>query len=163
MARLKNNRHERFCREYVANGFNGAAAARAVGTSIASGKQMASEWLTIPNVLQRVQQLNDDILEDVIITKKEVIAEMVKLATFDLRTLYDDDGRLMNVHEMDASAAVSVQEVEVADGIPVKIKAGRDKRAALSELMKHYNAFEDHQKSGQGEMHIHFDDKDERA
>lgn len=164
MPRLKNRRHERFCQCYVSDGrFNGAAAARAVGVSRDSAHVQASKWLSNANILGRVDELTQDILSDVLMTKEELIAELNKLAKFNPKDLYDDDGRLIPVHELNPDVAASVQEIETVDGVPVKVKGGKDKSKAIETGLKYYNAFEDHQKSGAGEIHVHLDSKDQDA
>ena len=156
MARLKNRRHEVFCREYVNRGFNGAAAARAAGSTEISARKTASDWLSKPDIVARIDELNEDLLDDLVMTKEEVIAEMNKMASFNMADVYDDDGRMLKVHEMPRDEAAAIKEIG-PNGIKV------DKRAALDSMMKHYNAFEDHQNAGKAEMNVYLDDKDAEA
>jgi phage terminase small subunit len=91
----------------------------------------------------------DDLREYVrmrhVIALDHIVTELAKIAFFDIRTLYDEDGNLKPVCEMDhiAGAAISSIEVEATE-IPskdgtfiinktTKIKI-RDKIAALKEL-----------------------------
>lgn len=162
MPRLKNMRHERFAQNYCANGFNGAKAARSVGVTTRSSSVQASKWLANSNIFARVQEIieKDDQLFEM--TKEETIAEINKLAKFNMQQLYDDDGRIMPLHEMDEAIAVGVNEITYdRTGQVESVKCGKDKRAALDMLMKHHNQYEQHQKSG--EIHIHFDEKDKKA
>lgn len=162
MPKLKNYRHERFCREYVRRNFNGSAAARAVGVPEGSVRTTASAWLAKPNIFARVEELADDALADVMMTKQEVINQMAKLANFNPQDAFDDEGRLIPIHEMDEATAASIKEIEHAPG-EFKVKFSDQRRAALSDLMRHYNAFEDHQKAGAGEMNVYLDSKDAEA
>jgi len=165
MSKLKEQQIERFCQEYVTNGYKGTKAARAVGKSQASAATMASEWLSNPKILGRVMELQEDLLNDIIMTKQEAIAEMNKLAIFDPRKAFDEEGRLLSVHEMDAVTAAAVKEIEVnpLSGEPTIVKFLDNKRTAIDSMLKHYNAYEDHQKSGAGEMNVYLDDKDAKA
>lgn len=163
MPRLKNRRHERFAREYIRQNFNGAAAARAVGCPHTSARTTASDWLAKPNVSARVTELADNLLDDILVSKEELIAESNKLAMFNPKDMYDEDGQLLPIHEMDDDVAISVQEMEMLGARVIKIKAGRDKRAAIEQGLKMHNAFENHQEAGSGIINIQMDEKDERA
>ena len=163
-SRLKDRQLERFCREYVDNGHNGAKAARAVGKSEGNAAQWASEQLRKPKVLQRVMDINDGHIESLIYSKEEALAELNELATFDIRDAYDDDGNLLPIHQMSKAAAAAVKEVEMfPNGKVAGAKFLDVKHRAVVKMLEYHNAFEDHQKSGSGEVHIHFDEKDEQA
>ncbi len=162
MARLKNRQHEHFCYFFVSNGFKGAAAARAARYGTANARQQAAVLITKPDIICRIDELNNDLLDGIAMSAAEAAAELGKMARFDIRDLYDSDGNFIPVHELPSEAAVSVQEFEVDDGMLTKIKAGRDKRGALDMIMKHYNWFEEHQSAGKAEMNIVISEKDER-
>lgn len=161
--RLRDLQLERFCREYVANGHNGTKAAISVGKNKASAAWWASEQLKIPKVFQRVLQLEEDIIDSLILSKEEVVAEMNKLAVFDPRMAYDEEGNLLHPKDMDEITAANIKEVTVINGKVVGVKFLDNKRGAIQDMMKYYNAFEDHQKSKVADVHIHFDDKDRDA
>jgi phage terminase small subunit len=71
-----------FCQEYVLNGSNGAAAARAAKYSERSVRIQAVENLTKPNVVEYIAELRKKIEKDFAVTAKEVIT--------DLRSARDD-------------------------------------------------------------------------
>ena len=162
MPRLKNRQHEHFCQTYVANGFKGAAAARAARYGEPNARQQAAVLTTRPDVIRRISELNDDILDGIAMSPDEAAAELGMMARFDVRDLYDSDGQFIPVHQLPSEAAVSVNEVECDLGITTKIKAGKDKRAALDMIMRHHNWFEAHQTSGKAEMIINISEKDEK-
>lgn len=161
--KLQDKLLERFCRAYVMNGHNGAAAARSVGKSSANAPVWASHQLSNPKVMERLFQLNEDILDGFVLSKEEAVAEMNKLAIFDPRHAFDEDGQLLHPKDMDDVTAANVKEVEMLDGVVTKVKFLDNKRSAIQDMMKYYNAFEDHQKSGVGEIHVHIDEKDAKA
>lgn len=164
MPRLKNRRHERFAREYVRNGFNGAAAARSVGISNASARQIASEWLTKPNILDRVNELNEDFLNDSAMSVEEAAMLLAEIARFNPKNLYDENGQLLPIHELDAETAASIQEFEIDQVRGVaKVKAGKDRKSALMDILKHYNWHEEHNRSARSDIHIYMDEKDAQA
>lgn len=168
MARLKNKRWERFCREYVKREFNASAAARAVGYSVISARQQGHILMTKPDIQRRVNELVDDINDDSIMTAEEVLFEASKLAGFDLADCYDEQGRIIPIEEMDERVTTSINEIEVqaleVDGqivnVPTKIKAGRDKKYGLELLSKYHNLLEAHQKAGAAINTIYIDEKD---
>ena len=122
----------------------------------------------MPHVMNRVNELIDDRLAGYVLTKEEVVAELNSLATFNMKDCYDDDGRLMQPSDLPRHIAACIKEVETAYNRftgkteVVKIKF-HDKRAAVSDMMKYYNAFEDHQNSGATEFHVHLDEIDAKA
>lgn len=68
-------KQQRFCDEYLKD-LNGSAAAIRAGYSIASAKEIASENLTKPNIVQYIQERQKDIQEKAQITVQEVV-EMI--------------------------------------------------------------------------------------
>ena len=162
MPRLKNLRRERFCREYVRSEYNGAKAARAVGCYGDNARAQGAKWLAIPSVLERVQELNENILDGLAMEMEEAVARVANLARFNLQDLYDDAGRLIPIHELPEEVAAGVNEIEMVDGETVKVKGGKDVRAALDMILKNRNWYEEHQSSGKGEVHIHITGKDEQ-
>lgn len=170
MPRLKNMRHEKFAREYVKASFNATTAAKKCGYSEETAYSQGSRLLKDVNIMNRVMELNDDWVEQTRMSVTEIIEEIEKMARFDNRELYeefiDDEGnqcyRLKHPATMDDDSAVSVNEVEMVNGKVVKVKAGKDKRAALDMLMKHHNLYIEHQKA-KGEFHFHIDEKDAKA
>lgn len=75
-------KQELFCQEYLKNGFNGTQAAIKAGYSEETAKQMASENLTKPVVLNRIDELRNDIYSKIdekwIVENINSIFEMAK-------------------------------------------------------------------------------------
>jgi len=161
MGKLRNRQHEAFCREYVTNGYNGTKAAKAAGCG-SGASTTASIWLRRPEILARVDELTGDVIDALQPVKEELLAELNRLAMFDPRSLYDENGNLLKITEMSTDAALSVEEIELDEhGYPVKIKAGKSKIKALETALKTVNAFENHQASRT--INIVFDEKDRDA
>ena len=130
----------------------------------------ASKFLALPYVALRVQELRNELAESYKISKQEVLAEFSKIARFDPRKLYDENGVAKPIHELDDETAASINSVEVVKKsigdtdlfeTTTKIKV-IPKTAALDSMGKHYNAYEDHQKSSTADVHIHLTDKDDK-
>ena len=82
------------------------------------------------------------------IEKEKVIREYLRLAFIDIRKLFDENGQLKEVHELDSDTAAAIASIEVTsslDGeIPTftyKIKL-LDKRQPLQDLAKMLGLFE---------------------
>lgn len=158
MPKLKNKRWERFAREYVRNGFNASAAARAVGYSIISAGTQGPWLMTKPAIIQRIDEFNDNINDDVIMNAQELMAEASAMAKANIKDCYDDDGRIIHPSQLDESVTVNIQEVQHLGANVTNIKFGRDKKFGMDLIAKSHNMFEAHQKSGA--MTVFMDDKD---
>jgi phage terminase small subunit len=155
MPRLKNKQQERFAKNYVTNGFNGAKAARSAGYSVKAAKEAGSRLLTYPLVATRVLEIEAgvDVLLDM--SLEETVAEINKLSQFNPQDLYDDNGHLIPIHELHEDVAVNIQEVT-----DTGYKAGKDKMQALDKQLRIHNAYEDHESAGGGVINIYLDETD---
>ena len=79
MAKLDNPRHEKFCREYVIDVTNQAAAAIRAGYSAKTAAQQASRLLTKANIAARVAELQAEAAERSEVTVDNVIAKLAEL------------------------------------------------------------------------------------
>ena len=66
------------------------------------------------------------------------------------------------IHQPPEEVAAGINEIEMVDGKAVKVKGGKDVRAALDMILKNRNWYQEHQASGKGEVHIHITGKDEQ-
>jgi phage terminase small subunit len=138
-------RREIFAAEYAATG-NRAAAAAAAGYS-PSGDAAAAH-LQRPEVRQRVTELNKQKLEVAGITAQRVMQELGRIAFLDMRKLFDAEGNLKPVHQLDDDTAAAVASVDMEtrwegrgeNAVPVHVKKVRtvDKMASLNLLAKHF-------------------------
>lgn len=159
MPELKNPRHEYFCRQYVQD-FVGSRAAIRAGFSERTARQIAYELLTRPDINARVEELKAEVFDGLTVTKRIILQRMADIAMADPRKLYDENGNLKPIHTLDDETAVAVNAVEADDrGITTKVKLLPADRM-LDKLAQHFNAYEDHQKSGTGEVHVHIEGKD---
>lgn len=106
-----------------------------------------------PKVAKRVRALRDQITDRLLMTKADVIAETTKLATFDVRRLFDAEGAPIPFHELDADTAACIVGIEVLEefegvgkerkfiGYTKKYKVA-DKKGALDMLAKHHGIYE---------------------
>lgn len=148
MPELKNAKRERFCQEYVQD-FNGARAARAAGYGAKAAKQAATRMLTFVDVQGRVEELKAEAWRKLHMSRDEVLGRLSSVARFDPRRLFDAEGKMLPITELDSETATAVASIEVEEigadgtviGLTKKIKAS-DRMKALDMLGKYHGVFE---------------------
>lgn len=76
MAELENNKHERFCQEYLVD-LNGTQAAIRAGYTERSAASQASTLLKNPNILVRVGELRKEMRERLALNADFVVLELI--------------------------------------------------------------------------------------
>jgi phage terminase small subunit len=165
MAKLKNKRRERFCKLYVSNGFNATRAARGAGFSADTAYSAGPRLLKDVEVSNRVMEMMNTADELLDMSLEEAVHELNVMSKFNIQDFYDDAGRLIPIEELDPDVAANLHELKIdpETGVPVEIKAGKDKTKALDMILRIKNAYDDHQKAGSGTINVYLDDKDMKA
>jgi phage terminase small subunit len=151
-------KQERFVQEYLID-LNATQAAIRAGYSAKTANEQGSRLLTnvsVRSAIEAAQQKRADRTE---ITQDRVLQELARIAFFDLRKLYREDGSLKAMHELDDDAAAvlaGVDVVEMAGGakiggdegvshVPMFTKKAKipDKVAALGLAMRHLGMLKD--------------------
>lgn len=154
LSKTESSRRAKFALEYAMNGSNGTQAYLNAGynCTLESASVSAHRLLRNAKVVEEIRKYKQVLHERIMMSKEEVLQETAELATFDPINMLDENGNLLPLQEMDAATRKGINEMEIeqtADGVKIgKIKSGRDKRAAIDMLNKHYNSYEDHQKDG---------------
>lgn len=104
--------------------------------------------------IQRYREITTQIASvEAGVTLGEVVARLRDIAFFDVRRLFDENGSLLPVHDLDPVASALIDEIEVQEiwsgrgidrhqiGELKKIKLGK-KLPALDMLMKHLGGYE---------------------
>jgi phage terminase small subunit len=129
-----------FAYAYFNNGGNATQAAIEAGYSENTATQTASRLLTYVNVLALIKELNDTLKQKAIVTKEQVAAELAKIGFSDIRKLFDEDNRLMNITELsdDAAACLSGVDVDQLWGSTPEGKApvGETKKVKMWDKLK---------------------------
>lgn len=138
-----------FVREYLID-LNATQAAIRCGYSERTAKQQGSRLLTVADVADAVQQGMDRRASKAGITAERVLNEIAKMAFFDPRKLFDDQGKPIHVSQLDDDTAAAVagldvvqlgnQDVGYAEVLKVKLA---DKARSLEMLGRHLKLFTD--------------------
>jgi phage terminase small subunit len=134
-------RRSLFVAKYLSNGENATQAAIAAGYSPKTAKQAGHRLLTNSDVRAAIEKHRKAATEKAELTVERTLREVARIAYFDPRKLYDADGRLKKLHELDDDTAAAVSGVEMDAGAVVKIKHW-DKNSALDKAMKYLGLYE---------------------
>jgi phage terminase small subunit len=151
-------KQERFVQEYLID-LNGKQAAIRAGYSVRRAEVTASELLADRKVSEAVAAAQQRRAQRVEITQDRVLQELARLAFFDVRKLYREDGSLKSPNELDDDAAAvlaGIDVVEMVGGadvsadegvqhVPMYTKKAKvwDKAAALGLAMRHLGMLND--------------------
>lgn len=152
---LKNQKHEAFA-QALAKGQNADEAYQAAGFKANRGN--AARLKANDNIRKRVAEIAESAANRAEIDIARTLREMVRLGTSDVRRMFDENGNLRPVHELDDETAAAVASIEVVTRTLGKNDDGSvdvehihklklwDKNAALDKIAKHLGMFvEKHQ------------------
>lgn len=117
---------------------------------VAASKLMANAKVSV-----RVKEIKAQVSQTLTISLERTLQEIARLALFDTRKLFNPDGSLKPIHELDDDAAAAIASIEVEEinvgsgeerktiGYTRKVKVW-DKNPALEKLMKHLGGYEKH-------------------
>lgn len=149
-------KQERFAQEYFKSGNASEAYKAAFNAENMAANTIypeASRLLANRKIAARLAQLRDGAAEKAMMTSADVLQEAMRLARFDIRKLYREDGSPIPIHELDDDTAAAVQAVDIHEeytgsgadrvfvGYTKKYKVA-DKNAALEKLFKHFGLYE---------------------
>jgi len=141
----------RFCEEYSVdrNGTRAYLIAYPRVKKDQTAASNASKLLRIAKVAEHVQRLLDEASERTAITTDRVLEEWGKMAFFDIRGFYNEDGSLKSITDLDDDAAAAIA------GMEVKVLADKtgneyaklhkiklvDRKGNLDSIAKHLGMF----------------------
>jgi len=148
-------KQEKFCQEYVKTGNKSEAYRRAYSTKNMKPETVnrrAFELHEDGKIKARLQFLQKQVAERNKIDIDEIVTILSKLARFDIADLYDDNGNLKNIHDIQVDARLSLEGVDtevyskigeegIATTTTKKVKVCNRKQA-LDMLMKHLGGYE---------------------
>lgn len=142
-------KQKRFVAEYLVD-LNATAAAKRAGYSEKTACEQAARLLANVKVQTAVQEAEQARQERTEITQDMVLREMSKLAFFDIRKMFDKNGKPLDISALNADTAAALVGLDVQDvtdndgnyiGFVKKYKMA-DKIRALELLGKHLGAWE---------------------
>lgn len=142
-------RERLFVDAYIANGNDGAKAARTVGYSAKDAKKQAFTMLRRPNVVKALAERREKLAVRYELTTESVIGELSKIVHADPRKIFDKDGRMLHPRDWPeemAGTLASIEVDEVISGSRVKCITKKvkfwSKDSAIDKAMKHLGLFE---------------------
>ena len=109
-----NAKQQRFVEEYLVD-LNASAAARRAGYSAHTADAIGHENLRKPEIASAIAAAQQERATRTHITQDRVLQELARIAFFDLRRLYREDGALKAPHELDDESAAVLAAVEVVE------------------------------------------------
>jgi phage terminase small subunit len=144
-----NERQKLFAREYLID-FNATQAAKRAGYSEKTAYSYGQQLLNHIEIKRELEELQRDRFKSMEVTADKVIKEIAKIAFFDARKLFDDDGIPKHITKIDDDTSgaiagldvVSIGSGESSTGQILKYKIA-DKNAALEKLCKYLGLFKE--------------------
>lgn len=140
-------RQIRFSQEYIID-LNGEKAAIRAGYAEGSAAESACQSLMKSNVQEYIQELLDDRAARTQATADKVVSEIYHLISFDAAEIFDEAGRLKDIHSIPKDTRKAIASIEIEEefegqgskriqtGFIKKIKFW-DKTKAIELLAKH--------------------------
>jgi len=147
---------DKAAQEYVKHGNKSAAYRSVYSTKNMSANAVhveASKLFDNPKVSLRVEELREKVAQASIMSAQEALLEVSRLARFDIRKLYDEDGSPIPIHLLDKETAAAIQSVDIEEiwsgkgksrvfvGYTKKYKVV-DKNVSLEKLLKYHGQYE---------------------
>lgn len=141
-------RKAKFREAYIANNGNGKQAAITAGFSEKTAEQQASRLLRDVKLRQEIADRAKEVADKYELTTDLVTKSIVQELRFDPKNLYNEDGSLKPIHELDEDTRVGLTGVELVQigspDAPVFVRKLKwvQKQGAREQAMKHLGMFE---------------------
>lgn len=144
MAKLNNDKHERFCQEYVKS-LNITQSYIKAGYEEKTARTAGSKLLTNLDIQERVEELQKHIALRNEVQASDIAKEFMKLGYSNIQDFIKEDGSLKNIAELPRHIAACIQTVKTKDigggKFETEIKLF-SKEKSLELLGKHIGWFE---------------------
>lgn len=142
-------KYELFASHFVAT-MRPADAAIAAGYSKRTAPAAASRLLKMPTVQARIAELQKEVLARNALTADDVIKQLAAIIRFDFRKLFDENGNIKDISELDDDTASALSSIEIETdtegkkviGLTKKVKIF-DKNAAITNGLKYFKLIGD--------------------
>lgn len=142
------NSQKRFCDEYLID-FNATRAYKAAYKSCRKDETAnvnGSKLLRNTKVQEYIAEKQQEMQERNKITQDTIIQELTKIALFNIKDIYNEDGTLKKVTELDDDTAKAISGVKIlqkAGAMKIILSKTNDKTKALELLGKHLGMFKE--------------------
>ena len=144
-----NDKQERFVDEYLVD-LNATKAAERAGYSKKTAYSQGQRLLKNVEIQKAIQDAQKKLSERTQITQERVLQEYAKIAFFDPKKIFNDDGTLKQIGELDDDVAAVIGGIDVVVNqsdkdepeYTKKIKL-IDKKGALDSIARHLGMFKD--------------------
>ena len=139
---------KRFCDEYLID-FNATRAYKAAYKSCRKDETAnvnGSKLLRNTKVQEYIAEKQQEMQERNKITQDTIIQELAKIALFNIKDIYNEDGTLKKVTELDDDTAKAISGVKIlqkAGAMKIILSKTNDKTKALELLGKHLGMFKE--------------------
>ncbi|GIZ08360.1 terminase small subunit [Flavobacterium sp. UMI-01] len=145
-------KQEKFCQAYIKLGDKSAAYREAYSAERMKANTIhrkAQELFNNGLVTARIEVLQDELKKRNDITIDEIVNGLADMLQFDVAELYDEDGKLKNIHQIPKKARLMISELHTDEifsknkviGQSKKVKIF-DKLNVVEKLMKHLGGYE---------------------
>jgi phage terminase small subunit len=104
----KQTKEELFARAYLANGLNATEAATTIGLAKKSAHVEGSKYLRKPKVQRLLAELSKQHAEKLDISADRILLQLARVAFFDIRKIFDDQGQLKPISDLDEDTAAAI-------------------------------------------------------
>lgn len=112
-APMLNDRQRIFCLEYVRNGFNGQQAVIAAGFSPNGAGTKANQLMNTPEIKKVIELIKKDISYRIGVSAVDIAREYQRIGFSDVRKIFDEQGNLIQIHDIGPDSASSIQSIEI--------------------------------------------------
>lgn len=127
-------KQEKFVKAYLANGLNATQAAIMAGYSEKTAASIGEENLRKPEIAKAIAAHTQKVMQALDYGVERVLQQVARMAFFDPRKLYDDDGNLKPIHELDEDTVAAIAGIEVYEEIDGKrTKKGAKRHTAPAD------------------------------
>lgn len=153
MAAIK-EQHKLFVKEYLVD-YHGENAAIRAGFTAKSARSQASKMLSMPKIQKELKAQQSKLTKKLEISATRVLEELGRVAFSDIRTLFDDDGNLLKITDLDKDTTATLAGLDITTTHGAKNEDGTDtveqtykfkqwdKIAALEKLARHLGMFKE--------------------
>ena len=139
-AKRINERYRLIIDQYLTNGRNQTRAMIAAGYSPHTAQQMSTKVFRRPKFREMLDLREAKLPQITGLSAERTLLEIARVAFFDPRSMYREDGSLKPIHEMDADTRAAIASIDI-DALNTKIKT-HSKTAALEQAAKHLGLYE---------------------